>query len=275
MAQLLVRLPLINLEQPWPAVWIEGNPFMTALLNAFSMAFPAGEDFFIRTLSRGLKHLPAERVHGFRHEVRGFMAQEAVHRRLHGQFNAHLAAQGQPNEWDARLRERFLQLADVDVRHAMAVTAAIEHFTTMLADWLLAHPEVFEGVEERLCTLWMWHAAEESEHRSTAFEMYRALDGDETWRRRWFYRITCLLLWGLMAQTLRNLRASRTLWSWRTWTGALGQLCSRDGLFRSCLGTWWRYRHSDFHPGQMESGLAGHWLQRCQDRYRVMKKPLA
>ena len=52
--------------------------------------------------------------------------------------------------------------------------------------WLLRHPEALEGAEPRLQTLWLWHAAEESEHRSTAFDLYQALGGNHAWRIRLF-----------------------------------------------------------------------------------------
>ena len=52
-----------------------------------------------------------------------------------------------------------------------------EHFTAILAEFMLAHPQALDGAEPRLRTMWLWHSAEESEHRSTAFDVYRALGG--------------------------------------------------------------------------------------------------
>ncbi|MBK6595389.1 MAG: metal-dependent hydrolase [Burkholderiales bacterium] len=44
----------------------------------------------------------------------------------------------------------------------------------------------WRAAKDRLKTLWLWHSAEESEHRSTAFDIYLALGGSREWRVRVF-----------------------------------------------------------------------------------------
>ena len=97
--------------------------------------------------------------------MRGFIGQEATHQRIHSLFNEHLARQGLVDRWTPRAAARMTMMAGVDPRHAVAITAATEHFTAMFAEWLLAHPETLDGAEPRLKTLWLWHSAEELEHR--------------------------------------------------------------------------------------------------------------
>jgi len=92
--------------------------------------------------------------------------------------------------------------AGADPRHPLAVTAANEHFTALLAEWLLAHPEVLQGAEPRLATMWQWHCAEESEHKNTAFDLYQALGGNHEWRITWFRRITVVFLGDVLRQTV-------------------------------------------------------------------------
>jgi len=41
-----------------------------------------------------------------------------------------------------------------------------------------------------LQTLWLWHASEETEHRSVSFDIYLAMGGNEAWRRRWMITVT-------------------------------------------------------------------------------------
>mgnify|MGYP006355989923 CR=1 FL=1 len=78
--------------------------------------------------------------------------------------------------------EELVQRAAALGYHALAITAANEHFTALFAEWMLGHTEWLEGTEARLQTLWLWHSAEESEHKSTAFDLYKALGGSERWR---------------------------------------------------------------------------------------------
>ena len=87
----------------------------------------------------------------------------------------------------------------------MGATAATEHLTALFADWLQHHPEALAGAEPRLQTLWMWHAAEEAEHRSTAFDVYRAAGGSHEWRVRLLRYVTFMFFADVTRQTLRNL----------------------------------------------------------------------
>ena len=184
MTQLVVRRLLIDLEQPIARHWNGGDAFRTAFFNALSMSFPRGEQYFIDSVRDGLKALTEAERASFAAEVQGFIGQEATHRRIHGLFNSHLLRQGHTNQVEVRASRRIEANAHRDVRIHLAATAATEHFTAVFADWMLRHPEALEGAEPRLQTLWMWHASEESEHRSTAFDVYQAAGGDHRWRLR-------------------------------------------------------------------------------------------
>ena len=267
MTELVVRRLLIDLETPVPRHWCGGDAFRTAFFNALSMSFPVGEQFFIDSVRHGMAALPPERQAELRSEVQGFIGQEATHRRLHGLFNAHLQKLGLVNDWEPRARERLRQLENADVRHALGVTAANEHFTAILAEWLLGHPQWFDGTEDRLRTLWLWHSAEEAEHKCTAFDLYQALGGNHDWRVTWMRRVTLIFLSDTLRQTLNNLRRDGTLWHWRTWTGAARFLFGREGLVRSNWGPWRAYFRRDFHPRQQHSQRSADWLRDHQTQY--------
>ena len=216
MTELVVRRLLIDLEQPFARHWCDGDPFRTALFNALSMSFPVGEQFFIDAVRNAAKTLPPAQQAQFDAEVRGFVGQEATHRRIHGLFNAHLEKQGLVNHWAPRIQARMKVLEGALPHHALAITAANEHFTAILAEWLLAHPEVFGRSEPRLQTMWLWHSAEEAEHKSTAFDVYQAIGGNTAWRLTWFRRITWIFATDVLRQTVNNLHHDGTLWQWRT-----------------------------------------------------------
>ena len=109
--------------------------------------------------------------------MRGFIGQEATHRRIHALFNAQIEKHGLVNEWEPRARKRLQLLEGTDPRHSLAITAANEHFTALFAEWLLSHPTLLDGCEPRLKALWQWHSAEEAEHKCTAFDLYQRLGG--------------------------------------------------------------------------------------------------
>jgi len=267
MTALVVRRLLIDLETPFARHWCGGDPFRTALFNALSMSFPVGEQFFIDSVREGHKALPPERQAEHAEEVRGFIGQEATHRRIHALFNGHLEQQGLVNTWAPRAQARVKLFDGADPRHPLAVTAANEHFTALLAEWLLAHPEALAGAEPRLATMWQWHCAEEAEHKSTAFDLYLALGGDHAWRVTWFRRITLVFLGDALRQTVGNLRRDGTLWQWRTWASAARTLFGRGGLVRETWRPWRAYLRPGFHPRQHGSDLSARWLAAHGDAF--------
>lgn len=260
MTELIVRRLLVDLKTPLPRRWNGGDAFRTAFFDALSMSFPAGEQFFIDSMKRGLAALPPETGLALAAEVRAFIGQEATHRRVHALFNEHLTAQGFTNRWEPRIRRRQEQLAEMGPRNGLAVTAATEHLTALFADHLMAHPELLAGAQPRLAQLWLWHSAEESEHRSTAFDLYRALGGNDVWRVRIFRVVTGHFLIDLARQTARNLWHDGSLFRPSTWVSAWRTLFGGSGLLSNSWAGWRRYDSADFHPSQGEGETARAWL---------------
>ncbi|MGC1174781.1 metal-dependent hydrolase [Polaromonas sp.] len=273
MSELVVRRLLIDLETPLPRHWCAGDTFRTAFFNALSMSFPVGEQFFIDSVRNGLKALPAELQDKYKAEVQGFIGQEATHRRIHSLFNGHLEKQGLVNDWAPRAEKNMQLLAGTNPLHALAITAANEHFTAILAEWMLRNHDMLDGCEPRLKTMWLWHCAEESEHKNTAFDVYTALGGSHEWRIKWFRRITYVFLTDTLRQTVNNLRHDGTLWQWRTWKSAATFLFGRRGLVRQTLKPWRDYLRQDFHPNQQGSELSARWLSDNSRAYTTVGIP--
>lgn len=259
-SSLTVRRLQVDLESPFERHWA-GDAFRTAWFNALSFSFPAGEQLFIDAVKMGVDRLDETGRARFLPEVRGFIGQEATHRHVHQRFNLQLAQQGYVNHWEGRIRHRIAtQLQGQDARVWLGVTAATEHLTAVLAELLLARPRILAAAEPRLRDLWLWHASEESEHRSTAFDLYRAAGGSERWRRRLFIVVTLHFAVDVMRQSLHN------LWRdghWRrpaTWAGAWRLLFGADGVVRHGWRPWKRYLRADFHPAQGDGAAAAAWL---------------
>ncbi len=270
MTDLVVRRLLIDLEAPFARHWNGGDAFRTAWFNALSMSFPVGEQFFIDAVKLGQKALPDDRREAMAAPIHGFIGQEATHRRIHALFNGQLEAQGHHNAWAERAVRRLKRLEGLDARHWVAATAATEHITAIFAEWMLAHPECLDGAEPRLRTLWTWHAAEEAEHRSIAFDLYLALGGNEVWRHRFMRIVTLHFLSDVFRQTIRNLWHDGELFKPRTWRSGWQLLFARGGLIRSIYTPWKRYFAPGFHPSQQDASAAERWLRENGDRYTVV-----
>jgi len=267
MTELVVRRLLIDLNEPFERHWNGGDAFRSAFFNALSMSFPAGEQFFIDAVRTAVKRLPQAGRLPFEGAIKGFIGQEATHRRIHALFNGQLERQGYVNRWEERIVLRVQRLAGADARHALAITAATEHITAVLAEHLLSHPQTLAGAEPRLTTMWLWRASEESEHRSTAFDVYRALGGDEVWRRRWMRTVTIFFVTDVLRQTLANLRHDCALLRLRTWRSAAAFCFGRGGLVRHAFRPWRAYFSRGFHPEQLGGDRGAQWLRDNSAKY--------
>lgn len=274
-----IRKLEVHLQQGFGRHWHGGDAFRTQFFNALSMSFPVGEQFFIDSVRQAAPLLPAGDAHAdLRESLRGFVGQEATHRHIHGLYNAELEKQGLHNRWQHWAQARIARLHRVTQNplHALAVTCAYEHFTALLADGTLRYPRWLDNAEPEMQLLWRWHAAEETEHRSVAFDLYRAAGGNSTWRVRWYVYVGLVFAVDAMRQTVLNLHHDRTLWRPSTWWSALDMFWGRDGLIWRSVPALLRYFRKDFHPDQeaqapAASTLAAQWLAAHASRFRVVR----
>lgn len=285
---LTVRRLSVDLSKGFSRHWNNGDAFRTAFCNALSMSFPVGEQFFIDAVREGARHLPDTAENApLKEVVRGFIGQEATHRHLHGLYNAQLEKQGLVNHWGPRAarrletgRQRMFRTSDKGFLHELALTAAYEHFTAIFGELTLDRigqaGDVLAGAEEPLQTLWRWHAAEESEHKSVAFELYLRLGGNYRWRMRWFLYVALQFTLDATRQTLHNLWRDRTLHKPSTWLSGFRFLVGRHGLLWRAAGPLMAYGRRDFHPDQQgDPELSQGWLQSHAAQWTAVGKPVA
>lgn len=270
MTDLTIRKLLIDLDTPFDICWNGGDAFTSAFMNALSMSFPVGEQFFIDSLRRGIKELPPELQAEFTQDVKGFIGQEATHRRIHELFNRHVLNHGMVNHWELRVSKRVKRINQKKTIHAVAITAAYEHYTSVFASWLLKHPEFLAQAPERLQTLWLWHASEETEHRCVSFDIYRAMGGNEVWRKRWMITVTVFFLSDIFRQTINNLWHEGSLFKLSTWRSAWRHLFTKEGLFTSSFSDWKSYFRKDFHPSIHDDRPSIQWLQTRSSSYQAV-----
>jgi hypothetical protein len=267
MSTLAVRKLNVDLSKGFGRHWLGGDAYRTQLFNALSMTFPQGEQSFIDSM----RAVPEGRIGdpALRAEIRDFIGQEASHRFVHQQYNDQLAAQGLVFVREKSIARRIHLLSRLNPLDWVAVTCAIEHYTAMLADGVLAVPSWLDGAEPDMHTVWSWHAAEETEHKGVAIDVYRAAGGGYS-RRIWFYiQASVFLALDIALQTADNLRRDGQLWNARTWISAARTWLGRDGIFWHLLGPSLHYLSPWFHPWQRDNRhLATRWLDEHRSAFR-------
>ena len=197
-------------------VWNHAAPEFVAAANGVSLMMPFIEPYFVASIRRVLGDLEPD----LGAVADAFARQEMQHQREHKGFNKVLLA-------------RFPRLAGVEdhmrrtyrwlsrtrsTRFNLAFAASSETIAFSLARWTSDHLAEFMRGGDRLATdLFLWHLAEEVEHKSVAFDVWAAVDGS-----RWRYARAgalslALLAWFNLVSTLSMLRSEGRLrypWTW-------------------------------------------------------------
>jgi hypothetical protein len=66
----------------------------------------------------------------------------------------------------------------LSLKRRLAIVIAYEHFTAMFGDVALKDARWLEGLHPVYADFLRWHAVEELEHKSVAFNVYRQIGGD-------------------------------------------------------------------------------------------------
>jgi len=163
------------------------NAVATHLLNSLHVLVPIGELAFIRSVRPFLKDARSDELKA---RLKSFIGQESVHDQLHRQVWAKLREQGLPVDAFANFfSEKFINATEplmnklLGPKALLSLTVAFEHYTAALADTLFQpHAKLRSSMEGQMGDLWAWHAAEELEHKSVAFDLLKEVD-DNYWLR--------------------------------------------------------------------------------------------
>ena len=139
--------------------------------DALSLLLPPGEAFLIDTLEkwRARSALPADTA--LHAEIDRFIREETAHRQAHERYNESLAAERPAMAAVAQRASRVTdELARLGLPMQLALVAAFEHLTTVLAEEIGSHAYLIVDDESRPSRLWHWHAREELGHRDVAID---------------------------------------------------------------------------------------------------------
>ncbi|MDG2047056.1 MAG: metal-dependent hydrolase [Halioglobus sp.] len=236
--------------------WYDNHPFKTAWFNAMSITFPLGEKFFIDSVRYYTDQINDPKL---KEDIRGFCGQEGFHRREHQRYNQALCEERgyDLHVIEGRL-ERNIQRANklLSPMERLATTAALEHITAILAETALSADDPMIGnTDSAMQALWQWHAAEEMEHKSVAFDVYKAVGGTEKMRKRAMRQSTVFLMVDTMMGLTHMLRKDKNLWNPRLWQQGWKFLFFKGGILRRVWPAYKEYYRDGFHPWDRDTRL--------------------
>lgn len=259
---------LANLDRSFTA---DDDVISAHMLAVLSGLFPDGEEMFIESV-RHYRDLVTDP--DLKRQVNAFIGQEVIHGRNHRKLNTRFAELGYRSKIveDSMAADefgltpgmqRFVWLVsrvgplkglfeelrdrsddDIDPVFRLAMTAALEHYTAVMAEQLLTEGGLqYLFADPELFRFWAWHAIEESEHRSVAFDVFR-LVGDEDTRIR-AMKFAGL---GLMFITI-----------WHTTAGVLTDKRSWRGF--GLLKSLWRNRNNPLLSKRFRNRISEYYVE--------------
>lgn len=235
-----------------PRYWMGGDPFKTRVFDGVQMSFPDGERYFISSVRFFKDRITDPEL---QKAVKDFSFQEGQHGKVHTDFNKRLKEQGVPVDKMLAVINKIMngRLQNMSQEYNVAMTAALEHFTAMMAEMFFARKEVMADADPRVRAMLAWHAVEEMEHKAVAFDVMQKVAKVGYFKR-------CLA----MAHATFNFTMHTLIFTWvilgtdgfKGWTRTkmyfkgLWWLIGPRGLYTRLFPKLLSYYKPGFHPWQ-------------------------
>lgn len=227
--------------------FFDDNSMKSVYWAALSATFPAGEKEFIDSVRLYKDKVDDPKL---QEQVKGFIGQEGHHSGQHMQMNKQLRDLG----LDAVRLEKHLErdikkfIPTRPDRVRLALTVGMEHITAIMADHALNHPETFDGMDDTIRELLLWHAVEEIEHKAVAFDVFMTCEGDRKLLHKCLKLATRLFVIRISCYMVGLLWWSKTLPRWRHIKSFYRMLYSENGVITKIKAPYKDYFREDFHP---------------------------
>lgn len=173
------RWPKFDFEKA-DVVWSQ-NPECAMVWNAMSTSAPIVEPWLNRVMMAARKTLQPKDG-ALKAEIDEFVRQESNHYRMHNEFNVQLKKFGYVI---AARKDRAFQdeLRDLLKGKSLAFNAAycagFENFTLFSSKFMFEEAgDLFKEGDLAGSDMWLWHMAEEYEHRSVCHDVFAAVSGN-------------------------------------------------------------------------------------------------
>lgn len=264
------HIPIIPRRPKWDfadlreRLFFGGNGLKSAFVVALSGSFPPGEKEFIQSVRLFTDQVRDPKLI---EDVKDFTAQEGQHSLQHKLLNeafdrlGYLATQVS-EQFEVIEQEWAEDRSDAD---RLAATVVMEHITAVMAHFALTRPEEFDPLPDSVQELLLWHAIEEIEHKSVAFDVYEECVGDRNRLRRQLLLHMVLFPLGIRDFQRMLLRELGHETTWKERAEMARYLLGPKGLVVSVLPRYLALLKPGFHPWDLDdSHLVAEWKGRLQ-----------
>ena len=177
-----VRNPGFTYAPDTNPMWTPNRPEFACAANSVSLLMPYMEPYFVRSVAAALPDLDGDLAN----RTRSYLGQEMQHQYHHRHYNELLLDRyprlGGVADLADRTYQRLTRTRGVEFNVAFAATS--ETIAYSAARWAAGRHRrhLFREAEPTVAALFLWHLAEEVEHKSSVHDVYVALGGS---RRRY------------------------------------------------------------------------------------------
>jgi predicted metal-dependent hydrolase len=237
-----------------PRYWFYDDPFLTHFLSNLSSLFPQGEFFFVTSMRNVRDQITDPAM---QKEISAFIGQEAMHSKEHKVFNDYATAHGiDVDSFDHRVG-KLLKFAHkvLTNKQQLAATCALEHFTATIAAQLMKRTDINGRMNNpTMRKLWLWHAIEESEHKSVCYDTYQRLYKNAYGTRAFAMAVAMAVLTTVVADhQVRLMVKDKQLFNGKSWVLGLRTLFGRKGFMTEVIPELFDYFRPGFHPEDYDS----------------------
>lgn len=247
-------------DQGFDRYWHNGSAFKSLFWTQLSTAFDPGETFFIDSARALRKQIQDPKLI---EELAEFCKQEGHHTAQHRKFDAvnekmGIDVAGCRGRYEAILAWARRVATPLEM---LATTVALEHFTSCFADQFFHNQQISEGADPKVLALWAWHAAEESEHRATCYDIYKTIGGSYHKRVSVLVISWFLILSASLINTASLLKKDGKLFTRDTLRG-IAYLFGRKGVVTGLVPAFFAFFNPRFHPWKGADGAdIGKWQE--------------
>ncbi|MCB1011913.1 MAG: metal-dependent hydrolase [Microthrixaceae bacterium] len=241
-----------------PKYWNLDNPVLTHFETAFSIMIPPGERFFIDSVRAYEDRVTDDEGRAL---IEAFVRQEGLHGEAHDRFNASYERYGidiaRQEAYAAKVFRRARRWLPAKIQ--LGITVFSEHLTAVGAHTLLDAPEVEDEIDPQMLSFWRWHAAEELEHKSVAFDLFHRVGGGYATRMLSVLAAALFLAVPMVRITRALLREDPHQ---ATAADRKQALAVQRRMGRRQLPLFLAYFKPGFHPWQIDdSGMLREWYR--------------
>ena len=155
-------------------------------------------------------------------------------------------------------------------RYQLSITCGVEHFTAICSHAILSNiPFLFTHDIIPFTPLWLWHSIDESEHKSTAFDVLAAVTPNSYWR--YLLRINAIFVVTIFYMTVFpfNIMVYRlgryvSRSSFPPKTPSLLRMAFFWPTIKTLIIHYFAFYRFSFHPGDLDNTEL---LKACKQNY--------